>query len=392
MRPKVFLQRPREPRFSISNFSERSSAPIVLADEGPLNQSTPFAPDHPDRSISPQPLSSNSSAPINIEHRPGSQHLNPQEQLTAVNRLQSTSLYTPEGRFQESRSRRRQRSPSLESEGTFDSGEVSVSGNLEFQHREKDSSTAEIPWHRQEAHPAPKRRRLMTQDMRHELPTASNGNNCHVNGATHFPQKNGFTNGTNGHTSSTNGVNSVHVNGFSPFKAKARAPYYYGHNREEVTRLLIQALEDLGYDEAAETLSQESDFQVESPAVAAFRRAILEGKWSEAELLLFGRRSEADEGGVRIGNGDSPYHSGIKLIEAADSHHMKFLIRERKYVELLARNLRGQALIVLQSELQPLNYDTRRLDVLSGQVSPSLSFGFILSCRNTAARLTGVDY
>ena len=45
---------------------------------------------------------------------------------------------------------------------------------------------------------------------------------------------------------------------------------------------------------------------------------------------------------------------------------MKFLIREQKYMELLRRNIRGEALIVLQSELQPLNHDTRRLNMLSG--------------------------
>ena len=299
--------------------------------------------------------------------------MSPQAQLTSASHLQSTSLYTPEGRFQDSGSRRRQRSPSSGSEGTSDPEEPPASGSLGLEYRARDGSIAEAPWRRREAHPAPKRRRLMTQDMRHELPIVSNGTNCHVNGSTHFPQKNGFTNGTNGHTSPTNGASSTHLNGYSPSKAKARAPDFYGHNREEVTRLLIQALDDLGYDEAAEALSQESGFQVESPAVAAFRHAILEGKWSEAELLLFGRRSEADEGGVRISNGDSHYHSGLKLIEQADLHRMKFLIREQKYVELLRRNLRGQALMVLQSELQPLNYDTRRLDVLSGQVATSSS-------------------
>ena len=213
----------------------------------------------------------------------------------------------------------------------------------------------------------PKRRRLMTQDMRHELPIATNGTQRHVNGSLHSPQKNGFTNGTNGHTSPANGVSS-HMNGYSPAKARAKAPDFYGHDREEVTRLLIQALEDLGYNDAAERLSQESGFQVESPEVAAFRHAVLEGKWSEAELLLFGRMSEADGGGVRISNGESHYLSGLRLVEEADPHQMKFFIREQKYVELLRRNLRGQALMVLQSELQPLNYDIRRLNLLSGCV------------------------
>ena len=212
----------------------------------------------------------------------------------------------------------------------------------------------------------------MTQDMRHELPIASNSSNRHVNGSSHSPQKNGITNGTNGHTSPTNGMPSPRTNGFAPFKAKRRTPDFYGHDREEVTRLLIQGLEDLGYEAAAERLSQESGYQIESPAVAAFRHSILEGSWSEVQALLFGRNSEPDGGGVSISNGSTHHHTGLKLVEDADLDQMKFLIREQKYLELLKRGERVKALMVLQTELQPLNYDIGRLNMLSGQVSPSV--------------------
>ncbi len=50
-----------------------------------------------------------------------------------------------------------------------------------------------------------------------------------------------------------------------------------------MTRLIIQALDDLGYHGAANTLSRESGYEVESPAVALFRHAVLQGDWKEAE-------------------------------------------------------------------------------------------------------------
>ncbi|KAG8529886.1 uncharacterized protein KY384_005367 [Bacidia gigantensis] len=164
--------------------------------------------------------------------------------------------------------------------------------------------------------------------MTHELPINSIGTHRHVNGSSRVPQKNGVANGTNGHSTETNGIETSHANGYSPSKLKKRSKDFFGHDREEVTRLLIQGLEDLGYDEAAERLGQESGYQIESPSVAAFRHAVLE--------------------------------------DDADPDLIKFLIREQKYVELLKRNSRTQALTVLQTELQPLNYDTRRLNVLSG--------------------------
>ena len=128
----------------------------------------------------------------------------------------------------------------------------------------------------------------------------------------------------------------------------------------------MQGLEDLGYSRAAKQLSQESGYQVESPAVAAFRKAILEGNWLEAEFLLFGGDNEPEGGGVSINIRDPRNPSGLKLVEHADSHELKFLIREQKYVELLKEDQRGAALMVLQSELQPLNHDPRRLSMLSG--------------------------
>lgn len=195
--------------------------------------------------------------------------------------------------------------------------------------------------------------------------TSSNGPQYHANGSSPTTQKNGISTSTNGHSSPTNGHSSPHQNGFSTSIARRTSSNFYGHDREEVTRLLIQGLGDLGYHSAANRLSQESGYEVESPAVAAFRNAIIQGQWPEAESLLFGVDSEADGGGVSINNGHSYHLGGLKLAVNADPDSMRFSIREQKYLELLEKAETTTAIMVLRHELQPLRQDVGRLDHLS---------------------------
>lgn len=212
----------------------------------------------------------------------------------------------------------------------------------------------------------PKRRRLMNKVMRLDPDsTSSNGPQHHANGSSPTTQKNGISTSTNGHSSPTNGHSSQHQNGFSTSIARSKSSSFYGHDREEVTRLLIQGLGDLGYHSSANRLSQESGYEVESPAVAAFRNAILQGQWPEADSLLFGEDSEADGGGVSISNGHSHHFGGLKLAVDADPDSMKFSIREQKYLELLEKMETTTAIMVLRHELQPLRQDVGRLDHLS---------------------------
>lgn len=194
--------------------------------------------------------------------------------------------------------------------------------------------------------------------------SSSNGPQVHANGSSPPAQKNGVSATTNGHSSPTNGTVSPLQNGSANLIAKKNASFF-GHNREEVTRLLIQGLEDLGYNSAANRLSQESGYEVESSTVAAFRNAILQGQWSEAESLLFGVDSEADGGGVSINNGDWQHFGGLEFAENADPDAMRFSIREQKYLELLENQDTGKAMMVLRHELHPLHYDRGRLNTLS---------------------------
>ena len=261
-------------------------------------------------------------------------------------------------------SRRRRRSPSTDTE-IGGSSEHIITIRDQVPNLSAYLSNQHTPAPGQEAR-SPKRRRLMKKAAMRLDPdsSSSNGPQHHANGSSPKATKNGTSISTNGHSSPSNGTRSPTQNGFSKSDARKQVGYF-GHDREEVTRLMIQGLEDLGYRSAANRLGQESGYEVESPGVAAFRNAIIQGDWSEAESLLFGVRSEADGGGVSISNGDWQHFHGLQLAEEADSEAMRFLIREQKYLEFLENQDTGKAMMVLRHELQPLRYNRGRLDALS---------------------------
>jgi hypothetical protein len=186
----------------------------------------------------------------------------------------------------------------------------------------------------------------------------------------------------NGHTNGkveSNGSAAASRNGNGAVALRALSPKWMGHDREEVTRILIQSLTDLGYQTSARTLSKESGFELEGPTVAAFRSAVLQGEWAEAEALLFGTGSYDSGGGVGINDtrGKSidatlredwqyqGYTGGLALAEGANKNEMLFWLRQQKYLEYLEKKDLGPALMVLRQELTPLNQDTPRLHHLS---------------------------
>ncbi|CAK7226230.1 hypothetical protein SCUCBS95973_006130 [Sporothrix curviconia] len=145
----------------------------------------------------------------------------------------------------------------------------------------------------------------------------------------------------------------------SAYRSNGLFPTYYGHDREEITRLLMQTLTDLGYNDAAASVSENSGLALESQAVADFRRAVLTGEWSEAERLLLGPSSLSTDalsglGGVSSGstsaagsaedlsngaarsstslNGQAPSDTsgGLLLVPGADRDLMRFGIRQQK--------------------------------------------------------------
>ncbi|CAL5871465.1 uncharacterized protein PFLUO_LOCUS5716 [Penicillium psychrofluorescens] len=162
----------------------------------------------------------------------------------------------------------------------------------------------------------------------------------------------------NGQSTVTNGRS--HTNGAGKSSA---SPSYFGHNREEVTRILIQSLYELGYNGAASLLSSESGYELETESVATFRKAVLGGRWAEAErILILSFRSDAAS--QRSGQ-KSPSEETLALAEGADRNEMLFLLRQQKFLELLEAHDLGAALTVLRQELTPLNHDIERLHALS---------------------------
>ena len=145
-------------------------------------------------------------------------------------------------------------------------------------------------------------------------------------------------------------------------KDEARPPptTYFGHDRQEVTRILIQALSDMGYDEAAASVGRDSGFALESLTVTAFRRAVLGGDWAGAEQLLVGAAAASDEKAPAQDPSDA-----LVLAPGADRDLMRFWLRQQKFLELLEQRDTQKALSVLRTELSPLNQDTQKLHLLS---------------------------
>ena len=116
----------------------------------------------------------------------------------------------------------------------------------------------------------------------------------------------------------------------------------------------------MGYSEAAQSLTEESGYELESPSIAAFRNAILAGDWSEAEHILMGPPLPDD-----LDSDQLPEYDGIVLAEGADRGQMLFWIRQQKFLELLHHRDLSMALMVLRQELTPLDHDIHQLHALS---------------------------
>ncbi|KAF3932851.1 hypothetical protein ABW19_dt0209727 [Dactylella cylindrospora] len=114
----------------------------------------------------------------------------------------------------------------------------------------------------------------------------SNKSENSTNGASGLPEgehSNGTS--TNGASSRRTGKMKAQSNGNSAFNGQL-PPDYFGHDREEVTRLIIQSLYDLGYHDSARQLETESNYPLESDEATRFRDAVENGQWNKVEALL----------------------------------------------------------------------------------------------------------
>ena len=225
-----------------------------------------------------------------------------------------------------------------------------------------DGSISSLPSSPTQSEPQPKRQRRSQGNMDDEQqqspgsvePTVvfpSNGSG-HTSGQT-LPAASG-SNGFPQPSSATNGSTEVDE---GPGPIASQSSTYFGHDRNEVTRILIQALADMGYRSAADSVSRASGCKLEGPTVASFRGAIMAGQWEEAERLLTGASLPGEN------NEDG---NGLILAAGSDRTLMRFWIRQQKYLELLELKRTTHALTVLRDELTPIHQDTPKLHFLSG--------------------------
>ncbi|CAG8545721.1 3038_t:CDS:2, partial [Scutellospora calospora] len=154
-----------------------------------------------------------------------------------------------------------------------------------------------------------------------------------------LPKKeNGVGSSTNGVPATSNGTSQTVTNGQASTLATLQNP-----RREELVRLMVQAMQDMGYSKSAAQLEKESGFLLESSAVAKFRDGVLKGDWDLVESLF----------------------PTLELDQNQDIVVVRFLIRQQKYLELLERREIKLALYTLRSELTPLAFNTERLHLLS---------------------------
>lgn len=197
----------------------------------------------------------------------------------------------------------------------------------------------------------------------------------HTNGSSRSSgPKSPLGKGANGDSHSRTESNGSYTNGGPVANGSSLDTKYHGHDREEVTRILIQSLTELGYHGAAGALCKESGFQLEGPTVALFRTAILEGNWPQAEELLFGSHPY-DGGGIGLhtslmrpwGKSSSRpgARGGLTLADNANRDVMLFWVKQQKYLELLERRELAKALKVLQQEVTPLHQDVGTLHALT---------------------------
>ncbi|BEJ00907.1 hypothetical protein CcaverHIS631_0507640 [Cutaneotrichosporon cavernicola] len=142
-------------------------------------------------------------------------------------------------------------------------------------------------------------------------------------------------------------------------------------DREELVRLMLQGLHDMGY--------QESGYTLASRAARDFESAILGGRWAEATALLsaVGISPVEDVATSTPEAGSSRNSIASGKTKATTHEHptdrAKFFIARQKYLEFLEAGHQKKALGVLRNELAASAADSESLHDLSGYMMCSVN-------------------
>ncbi|WAR56506.1 hypothetical protein PtB15_7B355 [Puccinia triticina] len=125
---------------------------------------------------------------------------------------------------------------------------------------------------------------------------------------------------------------------------------------QEIVRLLLQSLKEIGYPAAAMTLEVESGFSLDpSPEITSFRQNLLNGKWREVDALLLREYLRYSDQSDHAPINPSPLSPVFNKHDSCDSRISQSLFGVDAHVlKLLESRQIRKALVVLRSEIAPL--------------------------------------
>lgn len=150
-----------------------------------------------------------------------------------------------------------------------------------------------------------------------------------------------------------NGASSSISNGHSsPMESQDADETSLGLNRTELVRIIVQAMDSLGYSQSARSLEQEAGVEAMSPQMRRLRDCILNGRWDDLEAVL----------------------DTLTVFKSdADARSARFVLYEQKFLELLEARRTADALNCLRNNLTQLDPDPKlfnRLPLLCLSATP----------------------
>lgn len=116
-----------------------------------------------------------------------------------------------------------------------------------------------------------------------------------------------------------------------------------GLDRRELVRIIVQAIDSLGYTHSARTLEKEANVEAMSLQMRKLRDCVLLGRWDQLEQVL---------------------NEVTVFTSESDARAARFVLYEQKFLELLESGHTAQALECLRNDLTRLSPDPKLLHKL----------------------------
>lgn len=154
---------------------------------------------------------------------------------------------------------------------------------------------------------------------------------------------NGTSANSNGHASSSHGPddpdNPNNINNTSSsFPPSPSSLTPLGLNRHELVRIIVQAMDSLGYPKSARSLEHEARVEAMASDMRTLRDCVLNGRWDSLESVL---------------------DSLTVFRTEADARAARFVLYEQKFLELLEARRTADALDCLRNHLTRLSSDPK---------------------------------